>query len=74
MASAIILLASQALALVPAFAAPAAEAPALRGVRISAAATVEILRAETNREARGPQELTRQRRTGADGRISIEFE
>ena len=70
MASAIILLASQVLAL----AAPAAETPALGGARISAAATVEILRAETNREARGPQELTRQRRTGADGHISIEFE
>ena len=70
MASAIILLASQVLAL----AAPAAETPALRGARISAAATAEILRAETNREARGPQELTRQRRTGADGHISIEFE
>ena len=70
MVSALFLLASQALALT----APAADRPAPRGVQVSAAATVEILHAETTREDPGPQALKRQRRTGADGRIAIEFE
>ena len=70
MVSAIILLVSQTLAL----AAPGAEPPAPRGAQVSAAATVEILHAETTREVPGPQALKRQRRTGADGRVSIEFE
>ena len=70
MGSVIFLLASQALAL----AAPVAEAPAPRGAHVSAAATVEILQAETNRADAGPQALKRQLRTGAEGRVSIEFE
>ena len=70
MVSAIILLASQALAL----AAPAADPPAARGAQVSAAATAQILHAETTREDSGPQALKRQRRAGADGRISFEFE
>ena len=70
MGSLIIVLASQALAL----SALPAELPAARGARVSAAATVQILHAETTRENTGPQALKRQRRTGADGRISIEFE
>ena len=70
MVSALILLASQALAL----AAPAADRPAPRGAQVSAAATAEILHAETTREPTGPQALKRQRRTGVDGRVAIEFE
>ena len=70
MVSKIILLASQALALT----APAADRPSARGAQVSAAATAEILHAETTREDSGPQALKRQRRTGADGRVSIEFE
>ena len=70
MGSLIIVLASQALAL----ATPVMGTPAPHGARVSAAATVEILHAETTREEPGPQALKRQRRTGADGRISIEFE
>ena len=70
MGSVIILLASQALAIL----APAADAPARRGVQVRASATAEILHAETTREETGPLALKRQRRAGADGRISIEFE
>ena len=72
MASAIILLASQALALT----APTAMMPTPRGAQVSAAATatVEILHAETTREEPGPQALKRQRLTSADGRVSIAFE
>ena len=74
MGSLIILLASQALAL----AAPAADAPpaapAPRGAQVSAAATVEILHAETNLEQAGPQGLKRQRLTSAEGRVAIAFE
>ena len=66
----IIMLASQALAL----SIPAAELPATRGARVSAAATVQILHAETTREDTGPQALKRQRLTSADGRVSIAFE
>ena len=70
MGSLIILLVGQTLAL----AAPAAERPTPRGAQVSAAATAEILHAETTREDAGPQALKRQRRAGADGRVSIEFE
>ena len=70
MGSVITILASQVLAL----SAPAADAPAVQGARVSATATVEILHAETTREEAGPQALKRQRRIGAAGRVSIEFE
>ena len=70
MATAIILLASQALA----FAAPAADVPTAHGARVSATATVVILHAETTREDAGPRALKRQRRIGATGRVSIEFD
>ena len=70
MGSLIIVLASQALAL----SAPQAELPAARGARVSAAATVQILHAETTREDAGPQALKRQRLTSAGGRVSIAFE
>ena len=70
MGSVIALLASQALAL----SAPATDWPAARGAQASAAATVEILHAETTREAPGPLALKRQRRAGPAGQVSIEFE
>ena len=70
MGSAIILLASQALALTS----PAVDAPVVHGAQVSAIATVQILHAETTREEAGPQALKRQRRIGAAGRVSIEFE
>ena len=70
MGSLIIVLASQALAL----AAPPAELPAARGVRVSAVATVQILHAETTLEDTGPQALKRQRLTSADGRVAVAFE
>ena len=54
------LLASQALALT----APVAE-PAAPGARVSALATVEILRAQTTRDEAGPQVLVRHRRVKA---------
>ena len=70
MGSVITLLAGQMLAL----AVPPEEWPAARGARISAIATVEIVHAETTREEAGPLALKRQRRIGAGGRVSIEFE
>ena len=70
MATAIILLASQALAL----AAPAADLRTAHGARVSATATVVILQAETTREEAGPRALKSQHRIGASGRVSIEFE
>ena len=70
MESVIILLASQALAL----SVPAADAPVAHGAQVSAIATVEILHAETTRELPGPLALKRQRRIGAAGQVSIEFE
>ena len=70
MGSVIALLASQVLAL----SAPVADWPAAHGAQVSAVATVEILHAETTREVPGPQALKRQRRIGAAGQVSIEFE
>ena len=66
----LLLLASQALVLT----APTASAPAPQGARVSAVATVEILRAQTTRDEAGPQILARHRQAKADGRVLIEFE
>ena len=70
MGSAITLLASQVLA----FTAPSVNAAVAQCARISAIATVQILHAETTREEAGPLALKRQRRIGAGGRVSLEFE
>jgi len=70
MGSAIFIFASQALAVT----APAASSPVPRGAHVSAVATVEILRAQTTRDERGPDVLTRHRLAKADGWVIIEFE
>ena len=69
MGSTFILIASQALVL----AAPAATPPP-QGARVSALASVEILRAATTRDDGAALALNRHRRASPDGRITIEFE
>lgn len=44
------------------------------GTRVSALATVEILRGETASEEAGPDGLKRQVRPRANGQVAIEFE
>jgi len=70
MGGAILVFVSQALVV----ATPPVSASVVPGARISALATVEILRAETTRDDGGKHALKRHRRADADGRVTIEFE
>ncbi|MFM5915983.1 MAG: hypothetical protein ACKOOL_00425 [Novosphingobium sp.] len=68
---AILILMAQALAAV---AMPAANASRPSGVRVTALATVEILPAATTRDGVQDRQVTRHRRTGSAGEITLEFE
>jgi len=71
MNAAIVLLASQVLAL----ATPVTNAPeAPRSARVTALATAEILPSASTRDEGGVRALTRHRRAAEDGRIIIDFE
>ncbi|MFM5893579.1 MAG: hypothetical protein ACKOQM_04000 [Novosphingobium sp.] len=69
MNAALLLFAAQALA-----AGSPLDATSRGGVRVTAIATVEILSAATTRDEAHDRPITRHRRIGAEGRITLEFE
>jgi hypothetical protein len=67
--AALLLFAAQALAAVS-----PPDALSRGGARVAAIATVQILSAATTRDEAHDRPITRHRRTGAEGRITLEFE